>query len=281
MDQEYDLSIIQMNDLHGYLEPHWEYLRKDGEDYYEKLGGLSRIAGYIKRARENSPGSVVVLDNGDTIHGTYPVVKTKGKLMIPILNGIGFDAWTAHWDFAYGPGYLIDFSKKLDYPLLAINCYHEDSDEPVFDPYRMVSRNGMNIGIIGIANRIVDRTMPDHFSEGIYLTLGKEELPDYIKELKGEGADLILVLAHLGYPQEVKLAREVEGIDVLVSGHTHNRLYRPSVVDGTIVIQSGCHGSFLGRLDLGLDDSGISDFNHELIKMDHLVKKDRDRKSVV
>ena len=275
MDQEYDLSIIQMNDLHGYLEPHWEYLRKDGEDYYEKLGGLSRIAGYIKRARENSPGSVVVLDNGDTIHGTYPVVKTKGKLMIPILNGIVFDAWTAHWDFAYGPGYLIDFSKKLDYPLLAINCYHEDSDEPVFDPYRMVSRNGMNIGIIGIANRIVDRTMPDHFSEGIYLTLGKEELPDYIKELKGEGADLILVLAHLGYPQEVKLAREVEGIDVLVSGHTHNRLYRPSVVDGTIVIQSGCHGSFLGRLDLGLDDSGISDFNHELIKMDHLVKKDR------
>ncbi len=276
------LSILQMNDSHGYLDLHNEYFWKNGEQIYRKAGGYGRITRYFNKVREEDSGSVIALDNGDTIHGTYPVVKSNGEVLISILNRMGFDAWTAHWDFAYGPKHLVRFADELDYPLLAINCYYQDSGDLVFDPYRIVEKSGIKVGLVGIANTIVDKTMPDHFSEGIYLTLGNEELPKYIEELRKEkNVDLVVVLSHLGYPQEVKLAKEIDGIDVLVSGHTHDRLYEPSLVDDTIMIQSGCHGSFVGRLDLKIEGEEIVDYEHELVEIDESVKPDGEVQDIV
>ncbi|MFW5953501.1 MAG: bifunctional metallophosphatase/5'-nucleotidase, partial [Candidatus Natronoplasma sp.] len=274
MSKKHDLTILQMNDSHAYLDLHDEYFWKDGEQTYKKVGGYGRITSYLDKMREENPDSVIALDNGDTIHGTYPAVKSKGEVMIPILNRMGFDAWTGHWDFAYGPEHLIELSEKLDYPLLAINCYREDTKELAFDPYKIVNKNGIKVGLIGIAATIVDKTMPDHFSKGIYFTLGKKELPGYIHELKEKDVDLIVVFAHLGYPQELKIAKEVDGIDVLVSGHTHNRLYDPVEVNGTLIMQSGCHGSFIGRLDLELGDEGIIGYKHRLVEINEQIDPD-------
>ncbi len=275
MGAEKDLVILQMNDSHGYLDLHDEYFWEDGEQEYREVGGYARITSYLDRVRGEDSRGVIALDNGDTIHGTYPVVQSEGEVMKPILNEIGFDAWTAHWDFAYGPERLIDYAEDLEYPLLAINCFYEDTDELVFDPYKVVDKDGVKVGIIGIANTIVDKTMPDHFSEGIYLTLGDEELPGYIQELKEEkDVDLLVVLAHLGYPQELKLAREVDGIDVMVSGHTHNRVYQAVEVNDTVVIQSGCHGSFIGRLDLNIEDGDIKGYEHELAEISRSIEPD-------
>lgn len=282
MEEEFDLTIFQMNDSHAYLDLHEEYFWKDGKQEYRKVGGYGRITNYFNKVRNENPDSVLILDNGDTIHGTYPVVKDKGENMIPILNKMGFDAWTAHWDFAYGPDHLIELSKKLDYPLLAINCYHEDTDELVFDPYKVIEKNGLKIGLVGIANTIVDKTMPEHFSEGIYLTLGDEELPEYIDELRDEKeVDIIVVFAHLGYPQEVKIAKEIDEIDVLVSGHTHNRLYDPAKVNDTLIIQSGCHGSFIGRLDLKIEGRKVKDHRHKLIEINENMSPDEEVQSLV
>src|SRR5699024_6670769 len=112
-----------------------------------------------------------------------------------------------------------------------------------FPSHTIVDRADLRIGIIGIAEHIVDKTMPAHFSEGVYFTLGVEELPPIIKKLREEeNVDLIIVLSHFGFPQEVQLAKEVEGIDVLLSGHTHNALREPVVINDTIIIQSGCQG---------------------------------------
>jgi 2',3'-cyclic-nucleotide 2'-phosphodiesterase (5'-nucleotidase family) len=140
----------------------------------------------------------------------------------------------------------------------------------------------LRIGIIGIAATIVDKTMPKHFSEGIYFTLGNKELPRYIKQLREiEKVDLIIVLSHLGYPQELKLAKEVDGIDVLLSGHTHNRLYEAVVVNGSIIIQSGCHGSFVGRLDLKVKNRRVLKFQHKLIDVNESIKPDPKVYSIV
>lgn len=282
MDEKYDLTLLQMNDSHGYLDLHNEYFWKDGEQIYRKVGGYGRITSYFKKVREERPNSVLAIDNGDTIHGTYPVVKSKGEPMIPILNKMCFDAWTAHWDFAYGPENLIKFAEKLDYPLLSINCYFEESEELVFDPYKMVNKNGVKVGLIGIANTIVDKTMPAHFSRGIFLTLGNEELPEYIRELREEKhVDLIVVFSHLGFPQDVKLAKQTDGIDVLVSGHTHNRLYEAKEVNDTLIFQSGCHGSFIGRLDLSIERSNIDDYNYKLVEIDKSITPDKEVQDIV
>ncbi|MFW6038782.1 MAG: bifunctional metallophosphatase/5'-nucleotidase, partial [Candidatus Saliniplasma sp.] len=274
MVKEDNITILQLNDSHGYLEPHPEYYWEDGEEIYKEAGGYARISSYFKKVRDENPKGVIALDNGDTIHGTFAAVKNEGKDMIPILNELDFDAWTAHWEFAYGPDNLREITKKLNYPMLAINCYRKSDDELVYEPYKILKKKGVKFGIIGIAATIVDKTMPDFFSEGIYFTLGNEELPIYINELKQKGVDIIIVFSHLGYPQELKLAEEVNGIDVLLSGHTHNRVYEPTLVNDTIIMQSGCHGSFIGRLDLEIDDDTIKGWEHELVSMDRSIDED-------
>ncbi|MDZ4172177.1 MAG: 5'-nucleotidase C-terminal domain-containing protein, partial [Methanobacteriaceae archaeon] len=105
--------------------------------------------------------------------------------------------------------------------------------------------------------------------------LGNEELPYYINKLRNEEkVDLIVVVSHLGFPQEMKLAHEVEGIDVLLSAHTHNRLYKPILVNNTILIQSGCHGSFVGMLNLNISRGKVVNFQHKLITVSEDIKPD-------
>jgi len=211
-----------------------------------------------------------------------PVVESKGQILPPILNELGIDAMTAHWEFAYGPKAFHQLVDALTYPMVAINCYDKETNELAFDPYLIKEVGGLKIAIIGIASNIIDKTMPAHFSEGLYFTLGKEELPRYIEQVKNEeDADLIILLSHLGYPQELKLAKEVDGIDVLLSAHTHNRIYEPTTVNKTLIFQSGCHGSFIGHLDLTVQGKKIVDYSHQLVTLDEKIPEDETMKSTI
>jgi len=267
------VTLLQMNDSHGYLELHPELFWAGDRAEYLMAGGYARIAALLDAVRDARPGRVLAFDCGDTIHGTYPAVQSEGETLVPVLNALGFDAMTAHWEFAYGPEQFRKVARGLDYPVLAANCYDDSSGDLVFPPYTICETDGLQVGVIGIAATIVDKVMPKSFSEGIHFTLGNEELPGYIARLRDdEGVDLVVVVSHLGFPQEVKLAREVDGIDVLLSGHTHNRLFEPAVVNETIIIQSGCHGSFLGRLDLTVENRRVTKFDHDLIVVGEAIR---------
>jgi 2',3'-cyclic-nucleotide 2'-phosphodiesterase (5'-nucleotidase family) len=271
-----------MNDSHGYLEMHSELFWAGDHAEYQPAGGYARIATILRQVRREKPDAVLAFDGGDTIHGTYGAVHTQGESLIPILKTLRFDAMTAHWEFAYGPQRFKEVADRLPYPMLAINCYDKQTDELVFEPYTILSSGGLNVGVIGIAATIVDKVMPPSFSQGLRFTLGNEELPGHIARLREEHkVDLVVVVSHLGFPQEIKLAKQVDGIDVLLSGHTHNRLYRPALVNDTIVIQSGCHGSFLGRLDLEFDGGRVVDFRHRLITVGQEIPPDPDVQELV
>lgn len=276
------LTILQMNDSHGYVDLHREMFWEGARETYRNVGGYGRTARLLQDIRSAHPGGVLAFDCGDTIHGTHTAVDTQGQALVPILNTMQFDAWTAHWEFAYGPDRLRQIVADLNYPMLAINCYEKATRNLAFEPYVIKEASGLRVGVIGIAATIVDKTMPAHFSEGLYFTLGNEELPGYIERLRGEEeVDLIVLISHLGFPQEVKLAQEVNGIDVLLSGHTHNRIYHPVLVNSTILIQSGCHGSFLGRLDLAIEDGKITGYNHDLIVVEEAIDPDPDVQALV
>lgn len=270
-----EVTILQLNDSHGYIEEHWEHFWDGDFEKHIKVGGFARIKSYVDRVRQEKDGKVLFFDGGDTFHGTYPVVKSKGNILPDLLNDLALDGMTGHWDFAYGPSHFKELVSKLNYPMLAINCYKKKDDQLFFPPYTIKEIDGLKIGVVGIAATIVDKVMPKHFSEGIYFTLGNEELPKVISELKIEhDVDLIVVLSHLGYPQELKLIEEVEGIDVLLSAHTHNRNYEASNINGTLIFQSGCHGSFIGRLDLVVENKKILHYKHELKVMDQSIPED-------
>jgi 2',3'-cyclic-nucleotide 2'-phosphodiesterase (5'-nucleotidase family) len=276
------VTILQLNDSHGYFEIHPELFWEGSVEKYRQVGGYARISTLFNKIRDDHPNEVVTLDNGDTIHGTFPAINSKGEDVVPILNHLSFDGMTAHWEFAYGPIQFDKIVKKLRYPMLAINCYRKNGRELAYKPYHIIERNDLQIGIIGIAATIVDKTMPDHFSEGLYFTLGRDELQKYVKQLReSERVDLIIVLSHLGYPQELKLAEEVDGIDVLLSGHTHNRIYEAVISNGAIVIQSGCHGSFIGRLDIEVSEKRVKDFKHQLITVDASIDPDESALDII
>jgi S-sulfosulfanyl-L-cysteine sulfohydrolase len=275
MKKDSKLTIVQINDVHAYLDIHPEIFGNGRHAKYLPAGGYGRIAALLAEIRKTRPGQVLTLDGGDTLHGTHPAVATRGQALVPILNALDLDGMTAHWEFAYGPQRLQELTARLNFPLLANNCYRENSEERVFPGYALVERSGLTIGVIGIAAHIVDKTMPAHFSKGIYFTLGNRELPQTIEHLRQEqGADLIVVLSHLGFPQDGKLASEVNGIDVLLSAHTHNRLYRPAEVNNTLIIQSGSHGAFIGILALDIENGRIENYRHELVRVGEEVIPD-------
>ncbi|MGV3640042.1 MAG: bifunctional metallophosphatase/5'-nucleotidase [Adhaeribacter sp.] len=275
MNKQTGFTILQLNDTHAYLEPHQEVFWEKGEKAYRQAGGFARIAGYLKKLRAEKQGAVLALDCGDTFHGTYPAIATKGEVMVPILNALDLAATTAHWEFAYGPRQLQKLAGQLHFPLLAINIYDKQTNELAYAPYLVQEVNGMRVGVIGIACNIVDKTMPAAFSEGLYFTLGKQELPGYIRQLREkEKVEVVVLISHLGFPQNMKLLSEVAGVDVCLSSHTHYRTREAARVGDTIVIESGCHGSFLGRLDLQMENGKISSFSHELVEVSPALPAD-------
>ena len=176
------LTLLQINDSHGYLDLHLEWFPGPRGSVYRKAGGYARIATLVKRIKEEAKGHMLFLDNGDTFHGTYPVVQTRGESLVPIMNLLGPDAMTVHWDFAYGPEHLLELRDRLNYPMLGINIFSKKTGKSFLPPYAIQEVGGLKVAIIGIASNIIDKTMPPHFSEGLRFTDGRQELPGFIDE---------------------------------------------------------------------------------------------------
>ncbi len=271
------IQILQINDVHGYIKEHDEYFfTKDGIEY-KKAGGYSRIKTVIENAQKEGP--VLALDGGDTFHGTKPVVKSKGEILIPILNHLELDGMSGHWDFAYGPKHLKHLVSKLNYPFLSCNVYNKDDDSLTFDAYKIIEKGDLSILVIGLSATIIDKTMPDNFSEGIYLTDGLDEVNALSEKYRDE-VDLIVVNSHMGYPQDVHLASNTKGVDVWLSAHTHNRLYEPTYINDTVLIQSGSNGSFIGKLEITLDED-VKYISHELIVLDEKIEESASMLAVI
>lgn len=265
-----ELSIGFINDVHGYLEPHPELFYNKNGEYVKTAGGYARIATIFERIKSENE-HVLFFDGGDTFHGTLPVVSSKGEALIPILNQLGLSGMVGHWDFAYKPEHLLNLERQLDYPVLGINVYKEDGSL-LLKPYSLIDMGGQKIAVIGICSNIIDKTMPSEFKKGIYVTDATVEIEGYVKEVKELGANLVILLSHNGYPQDIELLKHTKGIDVCLSAHTHNRLYETVKVNDTIVIQCGCHGSFVGHLKLSISDNKIARHEYELIEVDgHIV----------
>jgi len=113
MTEAHNLTVVQINNTHGYLESHPELVWSGSEASYPTLGGYARIASLLNAARRENPGGVLVLDNGDTFHGTYPAVISRGEALIPLVNALKIDAMTAHWEFAWGPAHSASWSIDL------------------------------------------------------------------------------------------------------------------------------------------------------------------------
>lgn len=268
------VSIIQINDTHANLFEHGDVRYSHAGFTVEKVGGYARIMTKINEYKARYPEEVLIFDNGDTLHGTYEAIETKGEVMVPYLKMLGVDAMTFHWDAAYTIPHLKTFEQKLGYPILAANVYDEDTNDLLFPATSIFEINDLTVGVIGLASNIIRSNMPEPFWRGAVFTDGIEEAKKHAARLKDHGVDVVLLLSHLGYPQDIELLKQVPGIDLCLSGHTHNRIRTPQKIHDALIIQSGALASSIGFIRLTLDKGKVSEIEHEFILLDLTIEED-------
>ena len=263
------VTLIQQNDTHAHLEPHPELRWRDGLPGVWRAGGYAQIRTLADRIREECDGACVHVDSGDAIHGTGPAQWTKGASVVPALGALGVDLMTpGNWEFGYGPAVLRERARALPFPMLACNVTRADSGEAEFAGSAIREVNGARIAFVGITSPIVSRTMPASYGAGLRFLDALDVLPPLVHDLRSrEGADLVVLVSHYGFAQEVAIARRVDGIDVILGGHTHDVLREAAVVGRTIITQAGAHGSYLTRLDLDVSHGRVCDYRHVLIQV--------------
>lgn len=273
-------TLIQQNDTHGCLDLHNELFWDSKGPILKKVGGFPRICRYVKDLKKEND-NVLFFDGGDLFHGTLSLVASKGNAIMPLLEKMPLDGFVpGNWDFAYGKEKLQHFANNLSFPSIACNLTDQVTGELFLKPYIVKEMNGLKVGIIGLTYPFVDITMPQSFSEGLIFSTGVEEVRKYVEQLKGE-VDIIVLLSHMGLPLDVRLASLVSGIDIVLSGHSHDRVTEPIVLNGTYIVQAGSSASFLGRLDITFEDDKITDVQYELILLDEQFEEDEDVKAIV
>ena len=233
---------------------------------YGRLGGLDRVATVIKSIRADRPDAIL-LDGGDTWHGSYTCHHTQGQDMVNVMNALKTEAMTFHWEFTLGSERVHEIIDTLPFPALGQNIFDAEWDEPAeyFKPYTFFERGGSKIAVIGQAFPYMPIANPGWMFPEYSFGIRDENMQAMVDEVRGLGADLVVVLSHNGFDVDKKMAGIVTGIDLILSGHTHDALPEPVLINKTVIIASGSNGKFVSRVDLDVRNGQMQGFKHKLI----------------
>lgn len=210
--------------MFGQLTPHPELFWGDGPDRLETAGGFARLAAAIHQIRGEQNGAVLALDGGDTFQGSGEAALTEGAAIVAPLAALGLDAAIpGNWEVVYGPRRLRDLAAQLPWPMLAANLYDEASGERLFAPWKIFKVQGVRVALIGYTDPDVPRRQPPAYSQGLRYE-GAETLRGLPERLRNEhGADVVVLMSHIGLAKAVAPTREVPGLDLHLSADTHER----------------------------------------------------------
>ena len=232
---------------------------------YGRVGGLDRMATLVKAVRAARPDNTLLIDCGDTWQGSYTALMSRGEDMVEAMNLLGVDVMVPHWEFTYGEVRVKELIAKLKFPFLAQNVKDSEWEEDAFPHTATFERGGVKIAVIGqafpytpVAN---PRYMMPHWSFGIR----DDDMQKRVDNARAQGAELIVVASHNGFDVDRKMASRVKGIDVLLTGHTHDAIPAAVKVGDTLLVASGSHGKFLARLDLEVKNKKVTNYAFKLM----------------
>lgn len=232
---------------------------------YGKMGGLDRVSTVIKSIRNSRQDNMLLLDGGDTWQGSYVSNITLGQDMVTIMNMLQPDAMTGHWEFTYGEDRVRELVDALPFPFLGSNIFDKEWDEPVYEPTAFYDRGGVKIAVVGQAFPYLPIANPGWMFPSLSFGIREEVLQENVNAARAAGADLVVLLSHNGFDVDRKLASRVTGIDVILTGHTHDALPEPVIVGKTLLIASGSNGKFVSRLDLDISEGEVKGYKFRLI----------------
>lgn len=231
---------------------------------YGRMGGLDRVATVLNSIRSDRPDALL-LDGGDTWQGSYTTHHTQGQDMVNVMNALKPDAMTSHWEFTLGIDRVTEIVENLDFPFLGANIFDNEWEEPAYEPYKIFERGGVKIAVIGQAFPYMPIANPGWMFPNLSFGIREGRMIEVVNEVKSLGAELVVLLSHNGFDVDRKLASRVNGIDVILTGHTHDALPEPVLVGSTMLIASGSNGKFVTRLDLDVREGEVKGFSHKLI----------------
>ena len=256
------ITILHTNDTHSHIEPF-----PSNDPSYANQGGVARRMTLIEQVRKENPNTLL-LDAGDIFQGTPYFNFYGGELEFKLMSMLRYDAATlGNHDFDNGIDGLYAQRPHAQFDLITSNY---DFTNTIMDgqtkPYRIISKDGVKIGIFGLGIRLEGLVNKNLYKETVYLD-PVEIATDMSNTLrKSEKCDLVICLSHLGYNYEnpnrisdIQLAKKTAGIDLIIGGHTHTFLDKPTIIQNkeekfVLVNQVGWGGIQLGRIDFYLDN---------------------------
>jgi 2',3'-cyclic-nucleotide 2'-phosphodiesterase (5'-nucleotidase family) len=227
----------------------------------------------ISAIRHENAGPVLLVDGGDTIHGSGVASLSRGAAITPLLDKLGYDLLVpGNWEVVYGKETMIAELGRLTARPICANMWHEGpSRRPIFPPFHLFELGDLKVGFIGFNDPSTGTRQSPAYSQGIRYTQPEESLAGHVKTLRqARGCDLVFVLSHLGLTQQLDLASHpaARGVDYILGGDTHERVREPLAGRFAQVTEPGAFGSFLGRLDLTVEGGRIREARYQLLDVD-------------
>lgn len=255
------IRILFTDDLHGSVFPKSGYNNPDFKE-----GGFSMLSTLIKEKREETPS--LLLDAGDWAQGTFVGGNDKGSTVISLMNELGYDAAAiGNHEFDWGTDNLKKLISEASFDVLAANLKStEGGNLEGTLPHVIKEVNGVKVGLIGVTTETTPFETSAGNTEGVEFLNAAASVRRSIPQLKKEGAELVVLISHCGTEADMMLAKETQGIDLIVSGHDHGYLKKPIHIGKTMIVEAGAHTSNLGMIDLNYNKQTgeITSYKHDL-----------------
>lgn len=260
------ITILHSNDMHG------DFLAEARGAEGKLSGGLALLSGYINRVR-GAEKNVVYAISGDMVQGSVIDSEYKGCSTIEIMNYLAPDVVSlGNHEFDYGLPHLLFLEKLANFPIINANLYIKHYHKRLMRPFHILKVDGFDILFIGIITEkiMADIAKDEQISSFITLSEASAEVGRICNSYKNDDIDLTVLLTHIGYESDLELARLLNpdwGVDLIIGGHSHTVLNKPTPVNGVLVAQAGVGTDQVGRFDLVVDDDSnrIVEFNWQLV----------------
>ncbi len=267
-------TILHSNDMHG------DFLAEVKEGKKELIGGLALLSGYINKVRKEEENVLYVVA-GDMLQGSLIDSEWKGLSTIEIMNWLAPDVVTlGNHEIDYGLAHLLFLEKVANFPIVNANLYIRKNNKRLMQPYIILKKAGFDILFTGIiTEKIIDAIKQDKLI-GTFIDLAEAsyEVGKICNAYKNDDIDLTILLTHIGYESDLELAKLLKpewGVDIIIGGHSHTLLSKPTKVNNVLIAQAGVGTDQIGRFDIVVDDdtNSIIDCRWQLIPIDEKIAK--------